>query len=198
MGSTMNQDYSPYRMKITSLVVDMYRDWIIATPSKYPPNLHSRVQSKKGRVEHRDVAAMVGITQDDYIQFRACDAKYLTIIWEFTPGGNELKERMILRLSERRDPAWSFGSCHCCWKEGKRNFTDTRMTKHPLLVTAQDKNLPILGRCGCVVCNDCVRKIEFHPNNVDEMNVHCPYCGNKDSFLKHLRIWLVSAEVALA
>jgi hypothetical protein len=37
---------------------------------------------------------------------------------------------------------WSFGSCHACWKEVRRNF--------------DDPNLPVLGGCGCVICNRCV------------------------------------------
>jgi hypothetical protein len=96
----MSPDSTPYRTNVPSSVEDVYHAWLKAEPSNYPPNLHNRVQSKEGKIEHQDLSPVVGITRNDYIQFHAYDAKYTSIIWEFTPGGNELKECMVLQLSE--------------------------------------------------------------------------------------------------
>jgi hypothetical protein len=138
---------------------------------------------------------MMGITVKEYMHFHACDVKFVEIIWEFTQNGCRLKEQMVIKVERKNTPIWSFGSCNSCWKQVRRDFTNTQKTNHPLEAVVDDPSLPRLGRCGCVVCNECVMKLENHNNNKDEMNVHCPYCGNKDCFSKHMRIWLVSAEV---
>ena len=129
--------------------------------------------------------------------FNACDAQFVEIIWEFTPNGSSLTNRMVLNMETKQTEAtnWSFGSCNSCWKRKRRNFTNTVITGHPLRLPADTLSLPRLGRCGCVVCNECVMEIEMHPNNHQKMSVHCPYCGNEDCFSKHMRIWLISNEV---
>jgi hypothetical protein len=38
----------------------------------------------------------------------------------------------------------------------------------------------------------------MHPSNLTEDYVYCPYCGQKESFAKSLRIWVVSDQVNFA
>ena len=182
---------------VQSVVMAVYHHWMTATPSNYPPNLYSRVKSVDGAIVQRDFKPVVGIGYEDYKKYNACDAKYVELLWEFTPNGVELKKRMIVKVEMRTiQTYWSFGSCNSCWKRGRRNFTDITTTRHPLSVPADNPSTPRLGRCGCVVCNECVLEIEMNPNNSGQMDVHCPYCGNKECFSKHMRIWLVSMEVS--
>jgi hypothetical protein len=188
--------YNAFRPVIESTVRDIYHYWFTAEPTNYPPNLHPRVESKEGSIVKRNHHPVVGIGKKEYIRYSACDAKYVETIWEFTPDGKQLSERMILQIKHVNDTYWSFGSCHCCWKENKRNFTKKSWTPHPMRVQVNNENLPRLGQCGCIVCNDCIMKIELHKKNDNNMWVHCPYCGNPDCFSKHVRIWLVSMEVS--
>jgi hypothetical protein len=183
---------------VQSVVRAVYHHWMTASPSKYPPNLHSRVESRDGAIVRRDYKKLVGIGIKEYKQFKACDAKYVELIWEFTPDGQALEKRMVVNFKIRsaHQTYWSFGSCNSCWKQGRRNFTDTDITGHPLQAHANDPNLPRLGRCGCVICNECVLELERSPRNKEKMDVHCPYCGNEECFSKHMRIWLVSEEVS--
>ena len=193
----MEEETNEYSQAVQCVVVAVYHHWMTASPSKYPPNLHTRVQSRDGCVYKRDFMPLVGIGINEYRKFKACDAKYVKSIWEFTPNGKALKIRMVLKM-EMRDVStthWSFGSCNACWKKGKRNFTDSTMTGHPLRLPCDDPSLPRLGRCGCVVCNECVRELEMNIHNKERMDVHCPYCGNEECFSKHMRIWLVSDEI---
>jgi hypothetical protein len=156
------------------------------------------VELKDGAIYKRDNKPVVGIGLNEYKHYHACDAKYVEVIWEFTPNGQALNERMILKL-EVRDPGltnWSFGSCNCCWKQGRRNFGDGDVTGHPLFEQVENPSIPRLGRCGCIICNDCVLQLEMHETNKDKMEVPCPYCGNEDCFSKHMRIWVVSEQVS--
>jgi hypothetical protein len=191
-------DFKCYRPAIKTIIKDVYHYWLNAIPSNYPPNLHSRVESKDGAIYKRDYQPAIGIGKEDYRRFNACDTKYVEIIWEFTPNGYALHDRMVLQLTmkEREATYWSFGSCNACWKQKRRDFSNNAITRHPLRVQADNPSLPRLGRCGCVVCNKCVMEIEMHENNRDKMDVHCPYCGNEDCFSKHMRIWVVSNEVS--
>ena len=187
--------YSPV---VTNIATAVYHHWMKASPSNYPPNLHSRVESKDGGICKWDNPA-IGIGLKEYKQLYACDAKYVELIWEFTPNGGEaLQERMVWKLGVRGAGAtyWSFGSCNSCWKWGRRNFTDTKLTGHPLSVPVDNPSIPRLGRCGCVICNECVLELEMHKTNKYKMDVHCPYCGNEECFSKHMRIWLVSEEIS--
>jgi len=187
-----------YHTAVASTVKAVYHYWMTASPSNYPPNLHPRVQSKDGAVYKRDFAPLIGIDHKDYKKFNARDAKFVEIIWEFTPNGRALNKRMVLKIVMRNADStyWSFGSCNSCWKRARRNFTDNVITGHPLRVPSDDPSLPRLGRCGCVVCNGCVMELEMNKENIDKMEVHCPYCGNEQCFSKHMRIWLVSKEVS--
>ncbi len=189
-------DYKEFRPIIESTIRDVYRYWLTAIPSKYPPNLNQRALSKDGRLERRDYLPVLGISKKEYIEYQACDAKYLEYLWEFTPKGYALEERMFLKIKYTQATYWSFGSCHSCWKQKKRNFTNTDLTPHPMKAKVDNPNLPRLGRCGCIICNECVMELELHEINKNEVSVHCPYCGNKDCFSKHMRVWLVSTEVS--
>ena len=154
---------SVYQDAVEKTVTSVYHYWMDASPSNYPPNLHPRVESKDGVVFKRDYAPLVGIQQKDYEKFNACDAKFVEIIWEFTPNGRALKERLVLKITFRSAEAtyWSFGSCNSCWKRSKRNFANNVITGHPLHVPCDDPGLPRLGRCGCVVCNECIMDLTF-------------------------------------
>jgi hypothetical protein len=189
-------DYSPFRHIIESAVRDVYHYWFAVVPSNYPPNLYTRAITKDGRLVQRDHHPAIGIDKAEYIKYSACDGKYVETLWEFTPDGRALRKRMILQIKHKNESYWSFGSCHSCWKEKKRNFTDRDLTPHPMKAQVDDENLPRLGQCGCIVCNECVMKVELHETNKTKMWVHCPYCGNQDCFSKHMRIWLVSWEVS--
>ena len=197
LGHRRNSPFD-YQPVVESAVMAVYHYWMKASPSNYPPNLHPRVQSKDGAVYKRDYAPLIGIDYKDYKKYKACDAKFVEIIWEFTPNGRALNKRLVLKIVIRTTDAtnWSFGSCNSCWKRARRNFTDNVITGHPLSVPSDDPFLPRLGRCGCVVCNECVMELEMNKNNQDKMDVHCPYCGNEECFSKHMLIWLVSNEVS--
>ena len=187
-----------FHATVASSVKAVYHYWMYASPSNYPPNLHARVESKDGAVNQRDKKPLKGVGLKEYKKFKACDTKYVETIWEFTPNGHALKKRMVLKIDLRTAEAtyWSFASCHSCWKQGRRNFADISITAHPLRVPSNDPYLARLGRCGCVVCNECVMELEMHKENRNKMDVHCPYCGNEECFSKHLRIWVVSEEVS--
>ena len=174
----------------------LYYDWMDVQPSNYPPNMYPRVLTVEGRASRRDYLPAKGITQEHYRIFGACDAKYLEIVWEFTPNGTRARNPIILGTKRvGSDTYWSFGSCNACWRLSKRDFTDTDRTKHPLRTTVDNPDLPRMGRCGCICCNQCIRELELHAANRGECYVHCPYCGNKACFSKNLRIWVVSREV---
>ena len=73
----------------------VYHYWMRASPSNYPPNLHPRVQSKDGAIYKQDHEPFIGIGHKDYKMFNACDAKFVEIIWEFTPNGRALNKHSI-------------------------------------------------------------------------------------------------------
>jgi len=174
----------------------LYYDWMEVKPSKYPPNMYPRVLTIEGKISQRDYLPVKDISRKQYKKFGACDAKYLEIVWEFTPNGTRADKPIILETKRvGSDTYWSFGSCHACWKLSKRDFTDTNRTKHPLRMPVDNPDLPRMGRCGCICCNQCVRELEMHDANKSECYVHCPYCGNSACFSKNLRIWVVSREI---
>jgi hypothetical protein len=86
-----------------------------------------------------------------------------------------------------------FASCLACWKTKARKFDDADKTPFPSEVGLDDPNLPRLGRCGCTICNDCVRLLEQRRGN--EASCPCPYCGNLRCFFKEIKIWSVGHEV---
>ena len=167
---------SGYGATVKQVVTAVYHHWMTANPSNYPPNLHSRAEFRNGILYKQDNKQAIGVTLKDYIKYNTCDAKYVQLIWEFTPNGKALKQRMVLKLTVRTADAtyWSFGSCNSCWKRGTVNFTDSKKTGHPLLVGVDNPTLPRLGRCGCVICNECVLQLELNRTNQNKMDVHCP------------------------
>ena len=126
---------------VQSVVRAVYHHWMTASPSKYPPNLHSRVESRDGAIVRRDYKKLVGIGIKEYKQFKACDAKYVELIWEFTPDGQALEKRMVVNFKIRsaHQTYWSFGSCNSCWKQGRDGTSRIHTLlgihcKHPLTI----------------------------------------------------------------
>jgi hypothetical protein len=76
-----------------------------------------------------------------------------------------------------------------CWKTEARKFDDTNITSFPSQVGLDDPNLPRLGRCGCTICNNCVRLLEQRRGDADACP--CPYCGNINVFSRRLRYGLL-------
>jgi hypothetical protein len=188
--------YDDARAPVSHAMKILHYDWMDVIPSHYPPNLYPRVLTWKGRVGEKDHLPMKGITRTEYQKYKAVDAKYLEIIWEFTPNGIRAEKPLLLETKRVASSTyWSFGSCNGCWKLSRRNFTDTSRTPHPLDTSVDNPNLPRMGRCGCICCNLCILELELHPANKKECYVHCPYCGSQACFSKNLRIWVVSKEV---
>ena len=61
-----------------------------------PPNMYARVLNIEGKACKRDYLPAKGISREHYTELGACDAKYLEIIWEFTPNGTRAKKPIIL------------------------------------------------------------------------------------------------------
>jgi hypothetical protein len=180
--------YPKERGGVITAMKKLFYDWLSIRPSNYPPNYFPRVLTMEGKVKQRDYLPFRAIKKEDYEKYSACDAKYVEIWWEFTPEGKQMQgERMFLdrRAISSKETHWSFGSCHSCWKLGRRNFTNAISSPHPMVAGHDDPNLARLGRCGCVCCNNCVRQIEDHQSNKKESYVHCPYCGNPECYSKN-------------
>ena len=76
------------RMFPREMVMMIFNDWFKATASNYPPNLYEIVEWKRGKQVRRDHNEVVGIVREDYIKYKAADAKFSTILFEFVPMGN--------------------------------------------------------------------------------------------------------------
>jgi hypothetical protein len=176
-------------------------NWFNIGPSWFPPNYYSRALTFEGQLARRDWLPKRAVTKVEYAQFGACDVKFSQILWEYTPNDKlpMAGNRMFLDVIRPpiKDVHFSFGSCHSCWKLSRRNFSDPEKTPY-LTANADDPNLPRLGYCGCVCCNQCVREIELHKSNLSKEFVHCPYCGFEHSYSRHLRIWVISQQVTEA
>ena len=162
-------------------VMKYVEDWFEAKPSIYPPNRNDMVEWKMEKVIRRDHNQVVHITRTDYMKYKAVDAKYSIILFEFVPGSKRMKGfgengASFLKTKRLNSPSWSFGSCHACWKEVRRNFTDTTRTKHPYRTTFDNPNLSVLDGCGCVICNVWVMEMEKYSEK-EERCTGCSYCG---------------------
>ena len=181
--------------------MDLFHHWFEATPSIYPPNRYDIVEWKNGKQVRRDHNKIVPITSEDYRKYKAVDAKYCMVLFEFVPMGNRMEALGetggYLLKTKKLDAPWSFGSCNACWKEGRRNFTDTTKTMHPFIAKFNDPNLSVLGGCGCVICNGCVTEMEKYSEEKVRCTA-CPYCGYPTSFPKDLRMWCVTEQVQLS
>jgi hypothetical protein len=82
-----------------------------------------------------------------------------------------------------------------CWKTVPQKFDDSNLTPFPSQASLEDPNLPCLGRCGCTICNNCVRLLEQRCGGADACS--CPYCGNLECFFKEIKIWSIGHEVFL-
>jgi hypothetical protein len=98
------------------------------------------------------------------------------------------KSDYLLKRKEMKNVPWSFVSCHACWKKVRRNFSNKRKTPHPYQSNIDDPNLPVLGGCGCIICNGCVMKMEKYLEGKDDRRTGCPYCGHQAAFPKDLRM----------
>jgi hypothetical protein len=198
----MNEEdqYDDQRVPVKEAMRSLYYDWMDVRPSKYPPNLYPRVLTVHGKISQQNYLPLKGVTKEHYQKYEASDAKYMEILWEFTPNGKRETKPMFLgtKAFGSKNTYWSFGSCNSCWKLSRRNFANPSRTPHPLKSTLENPNLPRMGRCGCICCNQCIRELELHPANQNESYVHCPYCGSHACFSKNLRIWVVSKEVKTA
>jgi hypothetical protein len=180
-------------------LVEVFESWFEAKPSVYPPNLYDIIELKKGKQIRRDHNPVEAITKKEYEKYKAVDAKYCTVLFEFTPRGirkNKLSEKSdyLLKRKDMKNLPWSFGSCHACWKKVRRNFSDERKTPHPYQSQIDDPNLSVLGGCGCIICNGCVMEMEKYSKD-DDRWTGCPYCGHQAAFPKDLLMWCVSEQV---
>jgi hypothetical protein len=134
---------------IRQQLVEVFESWFKAEPSIYPPNLYDVIELKQGKQIRRDHNPVEAITRKEYERYKAFDAKYCTILFEFTPMGirkEELCEKSddLLKRKEMKNVPWSFGSCHACWKKVRRDFSDKRKTPHPYQSNIDDPNLSVL------------------------------------------------------
>jgi hypothetical protein len=144
-----------------------------------------------------------GMTPSEWRKYDCRTYTCRSIIWEYTPCG--LRSVGAIRgpkvdfehMHMIGDNAYSqrFGSCLACWKTKKRQFDDADKTPFPSEVGLDNPNLPRLGRCGCTICNNCVRLLELRRGN--EESCPCPYCGNQQCFFKEIKIWSIGHEVFL-
>lgn len=88
-----------------------------------------------------------------------------------------------------------FANCLSC----KSKKFDAESTPFPLDYPIQGPNQPRLGKCGCVCCNECVRRMI--PKNVKEQTnpiqgwIPCPYCHLKKSHQMDLHAWIVTEDM---
>jgi hypothetical protein len=162
------------------LLVDVFESWFEAEPSIYPPNLYNVIELKEGKQIRRDHNPVEAITRKEYDRYKASDAKYCTILFEFTPMGirkEELCEKSdyLLKRQEMKNVPWSFGSCqHACFKKLRRNFSDKRKTPHLYQSNIDDPNLSVLGGCGCIIWNGCVMEMKKYSEGKDDRCTGCP------------------------
>ncbi len=124
------------------------------------------------------------------------------LLWEYTPCGTRTLATKPgpqvhfehMHMIGDNNYSHRFGSCMACWKTQARKFDDTNITSFPSQVGLDDPNLPRLGRCGCTICNNCVRLLEQRRGDADACP-SCPYCGNLKCFFKEIQIWSIGHEV---
>jgi hypothetical protein len=142
-----------------------------------------------------------GMTPLDWGQYDCRIYTCRILLWEYTPGGTRHLATKPgtqvhfehMHMIGDNDYSHRFGSCMACWKTQARKFDDTNITSFPSQVGLDDPNLPRLGRCGCTICNNCVRLLEQRCGNADACP--CPYCGNLGCFFKEIKIWSIGHEV---
>ncbi len=146
-------------------ILSIFKDWFQAEPSIYPPNLNDMVEWKAGKISLKANYKVIGITTNDYNLYKAVDAKYSTIVYEFVPMGMrqaklEADGDYVLKIKKVKNPPWSFGSCHSCWKKKNCSFRDTAKTPRPYDAKINNPNLSVMGGCGHIICNGCILGVE--------------------------------------
>ena len=58
--------------------------------------MYPRVLTIEGKISQRDYLPAKDISKKHYRKFGACDAKYLEIVWEFTPNGTRAENPTTL------------------------------------------------------------------------------------------------------
>jgi hypothetical protein len=115
-------------------------------------------------------------------------------VYDFVPMGKrqtkfEADGDYILKIKTIENTPWSLGSCHACWKNKERNFTNTVRTPHSYDAKIKEPNLSVMGGCGHVICNGCVMGVEKYTKDKNRCSP-CPYyCGHMNAFPKDFRLW---------
>jgi hypothetical protein len=185
-------------------ILDLFKGWFETEPSIHPPNLEMMAVWKADKIvrDNNQKKAIVRITEEEYNLYNAVDAKYNTIVYEFVPMGKrqtklEASGDYILKIKTIENTPWSFGSCHACWKNKERNFTNSVRTPHPYHSKINDPNLSVMGGYGHVICNGCVMGVEKCTEDKDRCSP-CPYCGHTNAFPKDLRKWCILEQVEMS
>jgi hypothetical protein len=66
-------------------ILGIFKNWLQAELSIYPPNLYNVVEWKTGKISLQGHNKIVGLTKKDYQIYYAVSRKYKTIVFEFVP-----------------------------------------------------------------------------------------------------------------
>jgi hypothetical protein len=175
---------------------------IEARPHEFPPSAnppyHYPFVYQEGKITNprSDSGKM---TNELWRDNRCETVHWAMIIVEFALNGN--RQSLIggrpatLNVAFGGEDQWKhcFSNCMVCWRTQKRDFADVAKTPFPYSAPTNHPGTPQLGRCGCVICNHCVKE-EFgrHP---DDHDIPCPYCATQRAFSRDVVAWIVSADV---
>jgi hypothetical protein len=127
--------------------------------------------------------APMGVSKEEWTVRRFSHTTFVGVILERTPGFIRQKhpltgkdgDVLVMHL-DMLGKEFIFANCLAC---RSKKFDDKNMP-FPLAVSITNDDLPRLGKCGCVCCNECVRRVI--PEDVHDQNnpyhgfIPCPYC----------------------
>eukprot|EP00978_Attheya_sp_CCMP212_P017418 scaffold46374_cov31-Attheya_sp.AAC.1 len=126
--------------------------------------------------------APMGLSQDDWTEKDYSSTKFIGLVLESGPGFKRTAHpvtgrpgNVLLMHFDMVGKDFIFANCLKC---KARKFDDPEMS-FPLDLPIDDPTLPRLGKCGCVCCNGCIRKLI--PVNINTSGnpyrgyIPCPY-----------------------
>jgi hypothetical protein len=146
--------------------------------------------------------APMGVSQEQWQELGFSHTTFYGIVVEKAPGFKRQKHpltgrdgNVLVMHFDSLGKHQIFANCLSC----KLKKFDNPDQPFPLAVNIDNGNLPRLGKCGCVTCNDCVtRSIPDDVNN--KSNVHrgyipCPYCRFRHAHCMDTIAWIFTAKM---
>ena len=143
-----------------------------------------------------------GVSKEEWDQKGYSSTKFVALVIESGPGfvrrTNPLTGRpgnILLMHFDMMGKEYVFANCLSCRDQ---QFGDPKFP-FPIDCPIDGPNQPRLGKCGCVVCNRCVRN--NIPHNVNESSnpnkgwIGCPYCKATRSHCTDVHAWIVTPNM---